>query len=219
MVCCASPPQPAPRCTRSTQQLDVALFGIRCGVPIPIHTIASSFIPSPPTCPQDLLRSPARPPTSCIASPSSNRIPLGRPLIKSPNAPTPSRVGLSAMVRAGACSIWRAAAPHTRRASAEAARRSRQRRGISCAAMGYRNRRVHAHRLPKGPPCLFCSRPQLCPTPCLSQPSDIPVPPVIRKLQLQSATLAAAAAADVSGQEFGGAAGDRRARAALLSQR
>jgi hypothetical protein len=52
---------------------------------------------------QDLLRSPLPQPavaaaTTCIASPTSSRIPLGKPVIKSPNAPTPSRVGFSAMV-------------------------------------------------------------------------------------------------------------------------
>ena len=54
------------------------------------------------------------------------------------------------------------------------------------------------------------------------QPSDIAVPPVIRKLQMQSAALAAAAAASIPanvGREEDGGAGDRRPRPPLYSPR
>lgn len=133
----------------------------------------------------DLLRSPVHAPasaaaTTCIASPSSNRIPLGRPVVKSPNAPTPSRAGFSVMKQhedldfSAALSAlqWAAAT-------------------VACARTGY----------PK--------------------PSDIAAPPVIRKLQLQSASLAAATASvlgrDMRDGGVGAAAGDRRPRSVALS--
>jgi hypothetical protein len=55
------------------------------------------------------------------------------------------------------------------------------------------------------------------------QPGDISVPPVIRKLQLQSVTLAAVAA-DMSAhdkreQDFGNATGDRRPLSVLFNER
>lgn len=56
-----------------------------------------------------------------------------------------------------------------------------------------------------------------------SQPSDIAAPPVIRKLQLQSASLAAATASvlgrDMRDAGVGAAAGDRRPRSVALSTR
>ena len=169
---------------------------------------------------QDLLRSPLPPPavaaaTTCIASPTSSRIPLGRPVIKSPNAPTPSRVGFSAMVSdcASICVYLYSLAVQKQHEELDAAAAVSALQWaaatVACARTGYP--KVEACQDPLTFYCLT-----------FLQPGDIPVPPIIRKLQLQSATLAAAAsisAHDGREQDIGTAAGDRRPPSALFFER
>jgi len=84
---------------------------------------------------------------------------------------------------------------------------------VACTRSGY----------PKVPPrftLYLCNHLTIFPP---KQPSDIATPPVIRKLQLQSAALAEAAASvsTIVGreEEIGGAVGDRRPRSLLYSPR